>query len=273
MAPEAYSEHPNWEPDFGAWYVSQIIDTLASHPEVWSKMALFLTYDEEGGHFDHLVPPTPAVTLAQGKSNVPVTNEYFNGSASYPTTDYPAGPYGLGIRVPMVVVSPWSRGGWVNSQVFDHTSVLQFLEARFGVREPNIGAFRRAVCGDLLSAFNFANPNDEARLTLAGRKTQAEADALRAQQEQLAPIQPAPDTGLPRQATGTRPSRALPYELHASALADARNVQAIDDPHARGLLRQLRADIALRPVPRLFAPVERPCISFSQWWHRTRIDA
>ena len=58
-----------------------------------------------------------------------------------------------------------------------------------------------------------------------------------------------------------------------AALADARSVQAIDDPHARSLLRQLRDDVALRPVPRLFAPVERPCASFSQWWHRTRIDA
>jgi phospholipase C len=63
--------------------------------------------------------------------------------------------------VPLCVVSPWSKGGWVNSQVFDHTSVIRFIEASFGVMEPNISAWRRAVCGDLTSAFNFADPDDE----------------------------------------------------------------------------------------------------------------
>src|SRR6202012_5931181 len=70
-------------------------------------------------------------------------------------------PYGLGQRVPMYVISPWSRGGWVNSQAFDHTSVIRFLEARFGVHEPNISPWRRAVCGDLTSAFDFKNPNNQ----------------------------------------------------------------------------------------------------------------
>ncbi len=69
-------------------------------------------------------------------------------------------PYGLGRRVPLYVLSPWSRGGWVNSQVFDHTSVIRFLEARFGVAEPNISPWRRAVCGDLTTAFDFNTPND-----------------------------------------------------------------------------------------------------------------
>uniref|UniRef100_UPI0005BD9689 phospholipase domain-containing protein n=1 Tax=Pseudacidovorax intermedius TaxID=433924 RepID=UPI0005BD9689 len=101
------------------------------------------------------------------------------------------------------------------------TSVLRFLEQRFGVTEPNISAYRRAVCGDLTSAFNFANPNNEALPTLAGRKTQAEADQLRAQQQALAQIVPPTTQQLPRQATGTRPSRALPYELHTSARVDA----------------------------------------------------
>ncbi len=127
VAPEAYSEHPNWEPDFGSWYVSQVIDILASNPDVWSKMALFITYDEEGGFFDHMVPPTPPQSRAEGRSTVATTNEIFAGDA-----DHPAGPYGLGVRVPMLVVSPWSRGGWVNSQLFDHTSLIRFLEARFG---------------------------------------------------------------------------------------------------------------------------------------------
>jgi phospholipase C len=121
----------------------------------------------------------------------------------------------------MFVISPWSRGGWVNSQVFDHTSVLRFLEARFGVQEPNISPFRRAVCGDLTSAFNFQTPNTEALPTLAGRSTRSAADQLRSAQEAL-PAMPLPtDMQLPIQASGTRPSRALPYELHASARCSA----------------------------------------------------
>jgi len=84
VAPEAYSEHPNWEPDFGAWYASQVVDILASNPEVWSKMVLFVTYDEEGGFFDHLVPPTPPVGPGRGISTVPTTNELFPGQPTCP---------------------------------------------------------------------------------------------------------------------------------------------------------------------------------------------
>src|SRR5437763_2092197 len=126
VAPEAYTEHPNWEPDFGAWYVSRVVDILASNPAVWSRMALFVTYDEDGGFFDHLVPATPPQARAQGLSTAPTTNEIFPGDA-----DNAAGPYGVGVRVPMIIVSPWTRGGWVNSQLFDHTSLIRFLEARF----------------------------------------------------------------------------------------------------------------------------------------------
>ena len=117
-----------------------------------------------------------------GKTTLPVealAPEYFNHPNPPGTTDQPPPDgrvYGPGVRVPMYVVSPWSRGGWVNSQAFDHTSVIRFIEARFGVKETNISGFRRAVCGDLTTAFNFASPNDEALPTLAGRKTKAQAD-------------------------------------------------------------------------------------------------
>jgi phospholipase C len=106
VAPEAYTEHPNWPANYGAWYVSQILDALTDHPEVWSKTAFFTTYDENDGFFDHIVPPTVPPTRTQGLSNVDITNEIFPGSS-----EYAAGPYGMGIRVPMIVVSPWSKGG------------------------------------------------------------------------------------------------------------------------------------------------------------------
>src|SRR6202049_5378243 len=70
-----------------------------------------------------------------------------------------AGPIGLGFRVPMVVISPFSRGGFVSSDLFDHTSILRFLETRFGAEVPNLSAWRRAAVGDMTSAFNFASPD------------------------------------------------------------------------------------------------------------------
>jgi phospholipase C len=119
----------------------------------------------------------------------------------------------------MYVISPWSRGGWVNSQVFDHTSVIRFLEQRFGVHEPNISPWRRAVCGDLTSAFNFMTPNDTpfvARLPDT-RATAARAAALPGRTTPPTPAVPA----IPVQAAGPWPSRALPYELAVDEASDA----------------------------------------------------
>ncbi|WP_203750979.1 phosphocholine-specific phospholipase C [Actinoplanes cyaneus] len=206
VAPEAYTEHPNWEPHNGAWYISQVIDILAAKPEIWSKMALFITYDEEGGFFDHLVPPTPD----PARSTVSTVNEIFTGPG------HPAGPYGLGIRVPMVVVSPWTRGGWVNSQTFDHTSLIRFLERRFGIAEPNITPWRRAVAGDLTSAFDFKTPN-RGPVGLPPTAQFKPADLTR--QPDQVPVPPA-GPALPEQERGVRPARALPYTLHADATAD-----------------------------------------------------
>jgi phospholipase C len=212
VAPEAYCEHPNWEPDFGAWYVSQVIDILASNPDVWSKTALFVTYDEEGGFFDHMVPPTPPQSRAQGLSTVETTNEIFPGDSGHAS-----GPYGLGIRVPMIVISPWSRGGWVNSQLFDHTSMIRFLEARFGHHHPdlfetNITPWRRAVAGDLTTAFDFKTPNASPRMNLPSTDDFKPEDLERQPDEVL--VTPSQQT-LPRQEPGVRPARAIPYTLDA----------------------------------------------------------
>jgi phospholipase C len=212
VAPEAYCEHPNWEPDFGSWYVSQVVSILASNSDVWSKMVLFITYDEEGGFFDHLVPPTPPQSRAQGLSTVETTNEIFPGDA-----DHAPGPYGLGVRVPMLVVSPWSRGGWVNSQVFDHTSLIRFLEARFAHHRPdlietNITPWRRAVVGDLTSAFDFKTPNASRRIALPNTDAFKPEDLVR--HPDAVPVPPATEA-LPAQEKGVRPARALPYTLHA----------------------------------------------------------
>ncbi|MEY2523734.1 MAG: phospholipase, partial [Ilumatobacteraceae bacterium] len=214
VAPEALSEHPNWAPDFGAWYVSQFIDILTSNPDVWSKTVLFVNYDEEGGFFDHMVPPTPAPSAEFGASTVDIVNEIFPGNA-----DHPSGPYGLGMRVPLIAVSPWSKGGWVNSQVFDHTSLIRFIEARFADENPdlietNITPWRRAVVGDLTSLFNFATPNSR-RIRLPDTSAFEPKDT--AFHDDLNVVPPTNQL-LPRQERGVRPARALPYALAAHAV-------------------------------------------------------
>ena len=211
VAPEAYSEHPNWPANYGAWYVAQILDALTANPEVWSRTALFLMFDENDGFFDHMVPPTPPISRAQGLSTVDTAQEIFPGNAKYP-----GGPYGLGVRVPMLVISPWSRGGWVNSQVFDHTSLIRFVERRFGVHEPNITPWRRAVAGDLTSAFDFKAPNRAAMRLPA-------TVAYRPPDNQRHPdYKPAPpvEKQMPVQERGTRPARALPYDLAVDVRVD-----------------------------------------------------
>ena len=213
VAPEAYTEHPNWPANYGAWYVSQILDALTANPEVWSKTVFFLMYDENDGFFDHIVPPTPPQSSAEGISTIPTTNEIFTGNS-----EYPAGPYGLGVRVPMVVISPWSKGGWVNSQVFDHTSLIRFIERRFGRHNPNliesnITPWRRAIVGDLTSAFNFDSPNG-ATVPLPSTVSYASPDDVR--HPDYSPAPPSAQA-LPQQETGTRPARALPYELLVDA--------------------------------------------------------
>lgn len=241
-----YSEHPSpSSPVQGGWYVQELLDALTSNPEVWSKTVLIINYDENDGYFDHLAPPTApfydnTTGKTHGKSTISATEmayEYCNypfpeGTTAQPKLSRKDGlsygdgqPFGPGMRVPMYIISPWSRGGWVNSQSFDHTSVIQFLEKRFNVQEPNIGAFRRAVCGDLTSAFDFKNPNDLSLPTLQGRKTQAEVDAIAKQQDALPQITVPTNQQLPQQEQGVRPSRALPYILHTSSVANTANVQ------------------------------------------------
>ena len=217
VAPEAYSEHPNWPANYGAWYVSQILDALTANPEVWSKTAFFLMYDENDGFFDHMVPPTPPTSRAQGLSTVDTTNELFTGNAEHTVT----GPYGLGVRVPMIVISPWSKGGWVNSEVFDHTSLIQFIEQRFagehpGLIESNITRWRRAVTGDLTSAFDFKTPNPS-KVRLPSTAGYVPPDNLT--HPDLSPSVPSIQS-LPKQEQGVRPARAVPYDLHASAEVD-----------------------------------------------------
>lgn len=212
LPPYMCSEHPARSPADGATYIAAVLDALTSNPDTWSKTALFVTYDENDGFFDHVVPPSPPASAQDGLSNVPTAHEFYSGSATNP-----AGPVGLGARVPMFVVSPWSRGAWTCSEVFDHTSIIKFLEKRFGVVEPNISAWRRAVCGDLTSAFDFANP-DASAVTVPSVAGLSAAAA--AQSTLPAPTAPVTQV-MAQQERGSRNARALPYELFVNAAEHA----------------------------------------------------
>lgn len=224
------SEHPGpSSPAQGALYTAQVLDALTADPRVWARTALLVMFDENDGFFDHVPPPAPPSRGADGAvwgaSTVDTTGEYhLHPAPGEEKVDRPAlrgRPYGLGPRVPMYVVSPWSRGGWVNSQVFDHTSVIRFLETRFGIRESNISPWRRAVCGDLTSAFDFSAPD----LAPFGPMPDPGPDALRAAAVEHQP-DPAPPPGAagPWQEAGLRRSRPLPYRLEVTDRRDTEGI-------------------------------------------------
>ncbi|WP_327066622.1 phosphocholine-specific phospholipase C [Kitasatospora sp. NBC_01302] len=198
VAPYLFCEHPNASPDYGAHWVNTALQSLMSNPEVWQHTVFLVMYDENDGYFDHHVPPTPE----------PGTPEEFTQGRAI----------GLGNRVPLWVASPWSRGGWVNSQVFDHTSVLRFLEQVTGVQEPNISQWRRTVCGDLTSCFDFTKPDFSIPQLPDTTALMAKADA----NASLPPVA-LPKSGtqsMPPQERGDRPHRTLPYRPWADIDVD-----------------------------------------------------
>jgi len=238
VSPEAFSDHPSsaW---YGSWYISEALDILTHNPEVWKKTIFILTCDENDGYFDH-VPPFVAP-----HPHRPETGRVTNGidaGVEYVEREQDQklaqagqgreGSIGLGYRVPMIIASPWSRGGCVCSQVFDHTSVLQFLETflthKTGtkIEESNISRWRRTVCGDLTSAFQSSHQDQVKGVESRPRDAFIE-EIHRAQfkdlptgyrvltTEEIERIRRDPTVSslLPRQETGVRRSCPLPYEL------------------------------------------------------------
>jgi phospholipase C len=258
--PEKFSDHPT-APWFGGWWVSEIVDILTKNPDVWKKTILIYTYDENDGYFDH----APSFVAADPKNRITgrasagidtgleymyVQDELRQGVAAHEARN---GPIGLGYRVPMIVASPWTRGGWVNSQLFEHSSTLQFLETFIGrkygkqVRETNISAWRRAVSGDLTSVFRPYN-GEKAELPFLERDKFLKTIQMAKYKEipsnfkklnsgEISQI--SADTRksplLSKQEKGVRPSSALPYELYADgALAGSNfelNLTAADTVH------------------------------------------
>jgi phospholipase C len=142
-------EHPSATPAYGQDFTNQLLQILMNNPKVWAKTAFILNYDENDGKFDHVPPPTPPPGTAG--EYISLAGDLENLGSSFGID----GPIGLGFRVPCIVMSPWTTGGLACHTVLDHTSVLRFLERRFGVEVPYLSDWRRTTVGDLTEAFNF----------------------------------------------------------------------------------------------------------------------
>lgn len=236
VAPEKYSDHPSsaW---YGSWYISEVMNILTQDPEVWKKTIFVLAYDENDGYFDHVPPfvaPHPDGSNGFASKGIDTALDYVANNAQQSNARYArVSPIGLGYRVPLVIASPWSRGGWVNSQVFDHTSSLQFLEHFLShktgknIQEANITNWRRTVCGDLSSVFR---PYNGEKITLPTPvKKEPFIESIHKAQFKDVPSnfrklsaadiaeanQNANSSLLPKQENGIRSSNALPYELYS----------------------------------------------------------
>lgn len=242
--PQNFSDHPS-APWYGAWYVSEILEILTKNPEVWKKTIFIVTYDENDGYYDHIPPfSVPDQNLSgTGKvskgidteiEHVRLANELKQG---IPKTQAREAPIGLGFRVPMLIASPWSRGGHVCSELFDHTSTIQFLETfvdkKYGkkIKSSNISEWRRAICGNLTSAFTPYNgaplekipflDRDKNMETIFNAKFKEEPNSFK----KLSPAEIEQFTKNPLlislQEKGVRPSQALPYEIYCDSSLSA----------------------------------------------------
>jgi phospholipase C len=203
---QAFSEHPDGAPNDGAYYVNSVLEALNADPDVFNSTLVIIDYDENDGQFDHVPPPVPAPGT---------TDEFYleasGGLASFGVTQ--PMPVGLGFRVPLILISPWTRGGWVTSEVSDHTSVIQFLEKWTGALGapaicPNISAWRRSVCGDLTAAFDFESP--VFGLPVLPTTTVIGDPAGGSYRP------PVTTNAMPKQEPGTKGARPLPYQPNAN---------------------------------------------------------
>jgi len=242
VAPEAFSDHPS-APWYGAWYVSEVMDILTKNPEVWKKTIFILNYDENDGYFDHVPPFVAPHSHKTGTGLVSkgidtraefVTVEQERARDNFPEKYDRESSIGLGYRVPMIIASPWSKGGWVNSEVFDHTSTLQFLEKFLSkktgktITEPNISDWRRTVCGDLTSVFRpyygetIPHPSSLSKDVFVESIHKAQFKKLPDDYklltaDEIAQINHTPHLSpyMPKQEKGIKPSCPLPYQLYA----------------------------------------------------------
>jgi phospholipase C len=208
-SPNDYTEHSPNSPNAGEQITARLVAALVANPDVWSKTVFLLMYDENDGFFDHVPSDLAPLNPSMGKTTLAEIGVH---------ETYQGEPVGLGPRVPMLVISPWSRGGRVCSQLFDHTSQLRFLEEwlvakgkqRSAVQCEHISPWRRAVCGDLTSVFDFTTPNRDWPASVPPTAAYARVSGKPYPQPPVNQTLPKQE---PQPASGPRPACALPYEL------------------------------------------------------------
>lgn len=212
IAPTWLSEHATNHPQDGEDLTARLISVLSApeNKEVYAKTAFILNYDEGGQFYDHHWTPTPPVSEFDGKSTVSTVGEVLLNITAAVT---PYHPIGLGFRVPLMIISPWTRGPYTYSEVSDHTSVLKLIEKRFGVHCPNISPWRRAVVSDLSAAFDFEHPDYTWPVFPSTKNNTNESKSQCAGLPY--PTIPTEQT-FPSQEEGTRLTRPLPYDFSIS---------------------------------------------------------
>lgn len=143
VGPESLSEHATWHPSAGSAFTSQLLAQLQAHPDVYAKTVFILNYDEGGQFNDYHLTPNAPVSDSDGLSTVTTVGEVTSAGL----------PIGPGFRVPLVIVSPWTRGNVVVSEVMDHTSVLK-VRARVPLGINNAIRARRPALACAWQAIN-----------------------------------------------------------------------------------------------------------------------
>jgi phospholipase C len=133
-------EHPPANMQVGQRFVADVVTALIASPQ-WPSSALFVTYDEHGGYYDHVRPPR-----ACEPDDVPPDRREGDVEAKFDR---------YGFRVPLIAVSPWVKPGFVSHRTYDLTSVLRFVQTRFGL--PALTR-RDANARPLLELFDFRRP-------------------------------------------------------------------------------------------------------------------
>jgi phospholipase C len=244
-APENLSDHPSsaW---YGAWYISEVMDILTKNPEVWKKTIFILTYDENDGYFDHqppfVAPDSENPETGKASEGLDTSAEIVKAAEAKQRKGHTSlfqreSPIGLGFRVPLIVASPWSRGGYVNSETYDLTSTIQFLEKFLSrktgkeIRDDNISNWRRTVCGDLTSVFRYSANNEAVNLEFLQKdpfmesvysarfkKLPDDFKALNPEEISLFRKNPYDSPFMPQQEKGIRRSNGLFYQLFAEGI-------------------------------------------------------
>jgi phospholipase C len=221
--PYASDEHPPNTPAAGAYFLASKLEALAANEELWSSTVFIINYDENDGFFDHVPPPVPdADTYPEEYVSLPSPRGTPGGGL----------PVGAGFRVPCIIVSPWTVGGHVYSQVSDHTSPLQLIESITAagglsghgpVTFEAITPWRRTTFDDLAGAFQNEALAPPASTEFGADTREANYEAQLAASKLAMPKRPGATQTMPHQdpVAGAAAATATHQATHQAATPQA----------------------------------------------------